>query len=201
MIGFLRGKLAAKKVPLLLIDVNGVGYEVEAPMSTFYQLPALGETVTLYTHLAIREDAHSLYGFFAENERALFRSLIKVNGVGAKLALTILSGLSCDEFHRAVDCNDVSALVRLPGIGKKTAERLIIEMRDRLPGAEAGSAIPAKPGTEAAAIAASPAQDAVAALIALGFKPPDASRMVRDIPAEGKTSEDLIRLALRSAAK
>lgn len=198
MIGFLRGKLAAKKVPVLWLDVNGVGYELEAPMSTFYQLPALGEAVTLYTHLSIREDAHSLYGFFAENERALFRSLIKVNGVGAKLALTILSGLNSDEFHRAVESNDVSALVRLPGIGKKTAERLIIEMRDRLPGVEAGAAQPAKPGAPAEA---NPVQDAVSALIALGFKPPEASRMVRDIPSEGKTSEDLIRQALKAAAK
>jgi Holliday junction DNA helicase RuvA len=198
VIGFLRGKLAGKKVPFLLLDVNGVGYEVEAPMSTFYQLPALGETVTLHTHLAVREDAHSLYGFFAESERALFRSLIKVNGVGAKLALTILSGLSCDEFQRAVEQNDVSALVRLPGIGKKTAERLIIEMRDRLPSAEPGTVQPAKPGAPAEA---NPVADAVSALIALGFKPPEASRMVRDIPSEGKTSEDLIRQALKAAAK
>lgn len=198
MIGFLRGSLAAKKVPFLLVDVGGVGYEVEAPMTTFYQLPALGETITLYTHLAVREDAHSLYGFFAEAERALFRSLIKVNGVGAKLALTILSGLSAEEFHRAIECNDVSALVRLPGIGKKTAERLIIEMRDRLPGVEtAGAPTPTKPG-----VAASPVQDAVSALIALGYKPVDASRMVRDIPVtEGKSSEDLIRHALRAAVK
>ncbi|TAN51494.1 MAG: Holliday junction branch migration protein RuvA [Methylococcaceae bacterium] len=199
MIGFLRGKLIAKKVPFLLLDVGGVGYEVEAPMTTFYQLPALGETVTLYTHLAIREDAHNLFGFFAEAERSLFRSLIKVNGVGAKLALTILSGLSAEEFHRAIECNDLSALVRLPGIGKKTAERLVIEMRDRLPGIEGDVSLVSK--AESTTAVASPVQDAVSALIALGFKAPDASRMVRDIPAEGKSSEDLIRLALRAAAK
>lgn len=198
MIGFLRGKLAAKKVPFLLLDVNGVGYELEAPMSTFYQLPPLGETVTLHTHMAVREDAHSLYGFFAESERALFRSLIRVNGVGAKLALTILSGLNGDEFHRAIEFNDVSALVRLPGIGKKTAERLIIEMRDRLPESEGGALAPSGPNAPAEA---NPVQDAVSALIALGFKPPEASRMVRDIPSEGKSSEDLIRHALKAAAK
>lgn len=199
MIGFLRGVLAAKKVPFLLVDVGGVGYEVEAPMTTFYQLPALGETVTLYTHLAVREDAHSLYGFFAEDERVLFRSLIKVNGVGAKLALTILSGLSAEEFHRAIKCNDLSALVRLPGIGKKTAERLVIEMRDRLPDIEGSVALPNTSGNSTTE--SSPVQDAVSALIALGFKPPEASRMVRDVPAEGRTSEDLIRIALRGAAK
>ncbi len=119
MIGFLRGKLAAKKVPFLLLDVNGVGYEVEAPMSTFYQLPVLGETVLLHTHMAVREDAHSLYGFYAESERALFRSLIKVNGVGAKLALTILSGLSSDEFHRAIEHNDVSAWCDCPASARR----------------------------------------------------------------------------------
>ena len=198
MIGFLRGRLAAKKPPSLLLDVRGVGYEVDAPMSTFYKLPALGEEVFLYTHLSIREDAHSLFGFISESERTLFRSLIKVGGVGAKLALAILSGLSVEEFHRCVEYQDTARLVRLPGVGKKTAERLIIELRDRLP--EPG-AVGLPGGGAPAASAASPVDDAVAALIALGFKPPEASALVRKIPLEGKSSEEIIRLALQSAAK
>jgi Holliday junction DNA helicase RuvA len=198
MIGFLRGVLVAKKPPALLLDVRGVGYEVDAPMSTFYKLPDLGEEVFLYTHLAIREDAHSLFGFVSEAERALFRTLIKVNGVGAKLALGILSGLSAEEFHRCVEYQDTARLVRLPGVGKKTAERLIIELRDRLP--ELGSVTLPGAGTLPMP-AASPADDAVSALIALGFKPPEAGALVRKIPVEGKSSEEIIRLALQSAAK
>jgi Holliday junction DNA helicase RuvA len=198
MIGFLRGILVAKKPPALLLDVRGVGYEVDAPMSTFYKLPDLGEEVVLYTHLAIREDAHSLFGFVSEAERALFRTLIKVNGVGAKLALGILSGLSAEEFHRCVEYQDTARLVRLPGVGKKTAERLIIELRDRLP--ELGSVTLPGAGTLPMP-AASPVDDAVSALIALGFKPPEAGALVRKIPVEGKSSEEIIRLALQSAAK
>jgi len=200
MIGFLRGVLVAKKAPSLLLDVGGVGYEVDAPMSTFYKLPGLGESVILHTHLAIREDAHTLYGFHTEDERALFRSLIKTTGVGAKLALAILSGISADDFHRCVQLNDTAMLVRLPGIGKKTAERLIIEMRDRLPGVSEGLTVSASPGISKPQ-ATSPIPDAVSALVALGFKPQDANAMVRAIPAEGKSSEDLIRLALQGAGK
>ena len=132
MIGRLTGTLLAKQPPALLLDVAGVGYELEAPMTTFYTLPAVGETVTLHTHLVVREDAHLLFGFASEDERRLFRALIKVSGVGARLALTILSGVSADEFVRCVQDSDTATLVRLPGIGKKTAERLIVEMRDRL---------------------------------------------------------------------
>lgn len=202
MIGFLRGTLVAKKAPSLLLDVGGVGYEVDAPMSTFYKLPALGESVTLHTHLAIREDAHTLYGFHTESERALFRSLIRTTGVGAKLALAILSGITVDDFNHCVQTSNSAMLVRLPGIGKKTAERLIIEMRDRLPtvseslvvSISAGGAVTQPQET-------SPVPDAVSALVALGFKPQDANAMVRAIPAEGKTSEDLIRLALQGAGK
>jgi Holliday junction DNA helicase RuvA len=198
MIGFLRGVLVAKKPPSLLLDVRGVGYEVDAPMSTFYKLPEVGGEVFLYTHLAIREDAHSLFGFVSESERALFRTLIKVNGVGAKLALAILSGLTAEEFQRAVEYQDTARLVRLPGVGKKTAERLIIELRDRLP--ELGTVT--LPGASTLPMpAASPADDAVSALIALGFKPPEAGALVRKVPAEGKSSEEIIRLALQSAAK
>ena len=200
MIGFLRGKLAAKAPPVLIVDVNGVGYEVEAPMTTFYNLPPPGEEVKLYTHLVVREDAHILFGFSAESERLLFRTLIKVNGVGPKLALTILSGQSAEEFHRCIHDNDTQALVRLPGVGKKTAERLIIEMRDRLPAL--GQPIPLKQGSgEAVQSMNNPVQEAVSALCALGYKPQDAERMARNIPAQGKTCEDIIRLALQSAGK
>jgi Holliday junction DNA helicase RuvA len=198
MIGFLRGVLVAKKPPSLLLDVRGVGYEVDAPMSTFYKLPNLGEEVMLYTHLAVREDAHSLFGFISEAERLLFRTLIRVNGVGAKLALGILSGLSAEEFHRCVENQDAARLVRLPGVGKKTAERLIIELRDRLP--ELPTVELRGAGTLMAP-AATPAEDAVSALIALGFKPQEAGSLVKAVPAEGRSSEELIRLALQSAAK
>lgn len=198
MIGFLRGILVLKKPPSLLVDVRGVGYEVDAPMSTFYGLPEVGGEVLLYTHLAIREDAHSLFGFISESERSLFRTLIKVNGVGAKLALAILSGLSAEEFHRAVEYQDTARLVRLPGVGKKTAERLIIELRDRLP--ELGTVTLPGAGTLPMP-EASPVDDATSALVALGFKPQDAGQLVKKISVEGKTSEEIIRLALQSVAK
>lgn len=201
MIGSLRGILAAKKAPSLLLDVGGVGYEIDAPLSTFFKLPNLGEEVFLHTHLAVREDAHVLYGFLTESERTLFRSLIKVTGIGAKLALGILSGVSAEEFQRCVRSNDAAMLVRLPGIGKKTAERLIIELRDRLPEIGGGVSSPVPAGGEAVAAPSDPVADAVSALQALGFRPQDANAMVRAIPPEGKSSEDLIRLALQGAGK
>ncbi|MCX7110259.1 MAG: Holliday junction branch migration protein RuvA [Proteobacteria bacterium] len=200
MIGFLRGILVAKKAPSLLLDVHGVGYEIDAPMSTFFKLPKVGEEVFLHTHLAVREDAHTLYGFFTEPERALFRSLIKVSGVGAKLALGILSGLSVEEFHQCIQTGNTAMLVRTPGIGKKTAERLVIEMRDRLPVTD-GTSVTVGVGGLSISSEASPVADAISALIALGFRPQDANVMVRSIPAEGKTSEDLIRLALQGKGK
>lgn len=200
MIGFLRGVLAAKAAPSLLLDVRGVGYEVEAPMSTFYDLPAVGEEVGLFTHLVVREDAHTLYGFVRETDRALFRSLIRVNGVGARLALTILSGVSVEEFHRCVHDYDSAALVRLPGIGKKTAERLIIEMRDRLPDVAHRVASTGERST-AELPPTDPVREAVSALIALGYKPPDADRMVRQTASDQKSSEEIIRLALQSAGR
>ncbi len=200
MIGFLRGKLMVKTPPLLLLDVQGVGYEVEAPMTTFYNLPALGEEVLLHTHLVVREDAHILFGFSGESERVLFRALIRVNGVGPKLALTILSGLSADEFHRCINDNDAQALVRLPGIGKKTAERLIIEMRDRLPGLGDSSSSNVLTGS-ATSGASNPRQEAISALVSLGYKPQDASRMIQSIATEDKSCEDIIRLALQGASK
>ncbi len=198
MIGRLRGILAEKRPPQLLVDVNGVGYEVEAPMGTIFQLPEAGAEVTLFTHLVVREDAQLLYGFHSEAERSLFRSLLKVNGVGAKLALAILSGISADEFARSVQENDTAALVRLPGIGKKTAERLIIEMRDRL---DDWQPAPLLPGAAPApkAVVRDEQKDAVSALIALGYKPPEASRLVSAVAEEGMESEALIRAALKAA--
>lgn len=201
MIGFIRGILVAKRAPSLLIDVQGLGYELDAPMSTFYQLPEIGAEVRLYTHLQVREDAHSLFGFGTEAERSLFRSLIRVSGIGAKLALTILSGISVDDFRACVERQDSARLVRLPGIGKKTAERLIIEMRDRL---EVGAPSLAPAGFAGGAVhppATEPADEAVSALIALGFKPQEANTLVAKQSAAGRSAEDLIRLALQSAVR
>ena len=197
MIGRLRGELVIKQPPHLLLDVNGVGYEIEAPMSTFYELPEVGQITLLFTHLAIREDAHVLYGFGREDERSLFRSLLKVNGVGAKMALAILSGMSADEFARAVQEGDSASLVRLPGIGKKTAERLIIEMRDRLDKmmgtTGAAGLTPRTAGKGNTAL-----NDAIDALVALGYKPTEAGQMVRSIDCEGLASEEIIRAALKA---
>lgn len=200
MIGFLRGTLIQKTPPQLLLDVQGVGYEVEAPMTTFYDLPALGQEVKLHTHLVVREDAHILFGFASETERLLFRVLIKVNGVGPKLALTILSGQSVAEFYRCVDDNDVKSLVRLPGVGQKTAERLIIEMRGRLPELGEVSTTKGLP-SNAASTQASPKQEAISALCALGYKPQDATKMVQAVATEDRSCEDMIRMALRGAIK
>jgi len=195
MIGRLRGTLAEKQPPKLLLDVGGVGYEVEAPMSTFYQLPEIGQELTLLTHMVVREDAQLLFGFASESERQLFRTLIKVNGVGAKLALTILSGIAADEFARAVQDGDAATLVRLPGIGKKTAERLIVEMRDRLSDWQPAATL--QPGAESVITRPNAVQDAVSALIALGYKPPEASRLVGQVDSDGLASEMIIKAALK----
>ena len=197
MIARLFGKLILKQPPTLLIDVAGVGYEVEAPMSTFYELPEPGEMVTVLTHLTIRDDAHILFGFASDGERSLFRNLIKVNGVGPKLALTILSGISSADFVLCVQNRDAAALTRLPGIGKKTAERLVIEMQDRLGDVSGvisgGGAIPGA--------ASNPAKDAISALVALGYKQIDADRMIKAVASDGMQSETMIREALKAAAK
>ena len=198
MIGRLRGDIIDKRPPWLLLDVNGVGYELEAPMSTFYDLPAVGEAVTLVTHLAVREDAHTLYGFIREADRTLFRDLLKVTGVGARMALAILSGMDARRFAQCVEQEDHTALMRLPGIGKKTAERLVIEMRDRVGALAAGlpaTSIPSRAPAEAA-----PLSDAIEALIALGYRPLDANRMARAADDGSKTSEEIIRAALRVLA-
>lgn len=199
MIGFLKGRLAAKQPPMLMVDVNGVGYEMEAPMSTFYGLPAAGEAVALFTHLVVREDAHILYAFGTEGERRLFRGLLKVSGVGPKIALGILSGASVDDFLRIIEAEDIAMLTRIPGIGRKTAERVIIEMRDSvkklsMPPA-AGSAV------GAAAQAATAQSEAFSALIALGYKPPEVVRLLKAVDEPDLATTEIIRRALKSAAK
>lgn len=202
MIGRLRGKLLEKQAPHVLIDVQGVGYEVEVPLTTYFQLPALGDEAVLHTHLIVREDAHILYGFAGESDRALFRDLIKVNGVGAKLAAAILSGIAVDDFVRCVRDNDVARLTRLPGVGKKTAERLVMEMRDRLKAkAEGLSLTKAETAVGAAPPASTAVNDAISALVVLGYKPPDASRMVLRIDTEGLECEEIIRRALQGLGK
>ncbi len=202
MIGRLRGEIVYKQAPRLMVDVNGIGYELDAPMSTFYDLPEPGQPVTLFTHLAIRDDAHVLYGFARDSERSMFRALLKVSGVGAKVALAILSGMSTDEFARAIQTDDTAALVRLPGIGKKTAERLIVEMRDRLDRLDMVAPIASVNVGSSPVIAATtnPANEAADALAALGYKPQEASRMVRSVNTEGLSSEEIIRAALKAAA-
>ena len=197
MIGLLRGRILGKQPPQLLLDVNGVGYEIDAPMTTFYDLPGIGEEVTLFTHLAVREDAHTLYGFVKRTDRDLFRTLLKVNGVGARLALAILSGMETRVFIGCIQAGDASALVKLPGIGKKTAERLIIELRDRLElPAEAVTAATMTP-----AAPTSPVEDAVSALIGLGYKPQEASQMVRTLETANLSSEEIIRSALQTVVQ
>jgi Holliday junction DNA helicase RuvA len=201
VIGFLRGVLRDKQPPSLLLDVQGVGYEVEAPMTTFYDLPAVGETVTMFTHLAVREDAHTLYGFSKLSDRALFRSLIKVNGVGAKMALTILSGMDANHFAACVQAGDTAALIKLPGVGKKTAERLVVEMRDRLADWEVPEAASSGSPSSSKPDVANPVEEAVSALIALGYKPQEASRMVRFIDSKDLSTEEIIRTALQATVQ
>ncbi len=197
MIGRLRGTLAEKQPPHLLLDVGGVGYEVEVPMTTLYRLPAQGEVVTLHTHLVVREDAHLLYGFGEKRERELFRELIRLNGVGPKLALALMSSLEVDELVRCVQAQDTAALVKVPGVGKKTAERLLVELKDRFKAWENLPAIAPLALPNQAAVAASAEADAVSALVALGFKPQEASRAVAAVEGEDLSSEELIRRALK----
>jgi len=196
VIGRLQGVLLRKEPPALMLDVGGVGYELEAPMTTFYELPAVGERVTLYTHLVVREDAHLLYGFVREAQRRLFRELLKVNGVGPRVALAVLSGLSDEEFSRCVAQEDIARLTKVPGIGRKTAERLVIEMRDKLP-----KDIPLPASTAAGPAApGDPVSEAVSALVALGYKPNEASRAVRSASTKGLSAEEIIRQALKGMA-
>jgi holliday junction DNA helicase RuvA len=199
MISYLKGILELKKPPLLIIELNGVGYECQAPMSTFYHLPETGHSVFLYTHFAVREDAHTLYGFFTERERSLFRSLIKVSNVGPKLALAILSGIEPDHFVHAIHEQDITALTHIPGVGKKTAERLIIEMRDRLH--DWGYEMVAMDMLSSHEKADRILQDATSALVSLGFKPQEASRLISLVQTDCHSAEDIIRLALQSTIK
>lgn len=200
MIGRLNGILAIKRAPQILIDCQGVGYEVDVSMTTFYQLPNQGETVCIWTHLIIKDDQHSLVGFYSEQERKLFRQLIKVNGVGPKMALTILSGISDLDFALCVQSGDIATLTRLPGVGKKTAERLIIEMRDKVDSVDtisaSGVVISAATGSQAA-----PMNEAVEALQALGYKPVDALKMVKTaaLKADENSAGALIKQALQNA--
>ncbi|USD59463.1 Holliday junction branch migration protein RuvA [Vibrio sp. SCSIO 43140] len=203
MIGRLRGTLIEKQPPELLIEVGGVGYEVQMPMSCFYELPEIGQEAIIYTHFVVREDAQLLYGFNTVRERALFREVIKANGVGPKLGLGILSGMSASQFVSCVEREDISTLVKLPGVGKKTAERLVVEMKDRLKGWGAGDlftpATDAAPVDSVGAMAADNAEEeAVSALLALGYKPTQASKVVSQVAKPDMTSEALIREALRA---
>lgn len=194
MIGRLQGHIVQKQPPHLLLDVQGVGYELQAPMSTFYNLPPDDQTVALYIHMVVREDAQLLYGFLDLSERTLFRHLLKINGVGGKVALAILSGMSTAEFEQAIQAGSTTALTCLPGIGKKTAERLIVEMKDRLP--KTGTPVSADNTTTPSTTDA--LDDALGALLALGYKPAEAQRMLNKVTATGLTTEDIIRQALQN---
>nr|WP_275658336.1 MULTISPECIES: Holliday junction branch migration protein RuvA [unclassified Vibrio] len=203
VIGRLRGILLEKQPPELLIEVNGIGYEVQMPMSCFYELPNVGEEAIIYTHFVVREDAQLLYGFNTVKERALFREVIKANGVGPKLGLGILSGMTASQFVSCVEREDISTLVKLPGVGKKTAERLVVEMKDRLKGWGAGDLF--TPHTDAAPVDSVPQADqsnaeeeAISALLALGYKPTQASKVVSQVKTSEMSSEELIREALKS---
>lgn len=197
MIGRLQGALAAKQAPDLLVDINGVGYEVQAPMSTFAAIGKVGDPVTLYTHLAIRDDAHQLYGFADQGERSLFKTLIKVSGVGPKLALAILSGMDVNAFAQCVHQEDIASLTKLPGVGKKTAERLIVEMRDRLK--EWQTPAPLWANVDAAEKASQDQllAEAESALVALGYKPAEAAKMLMKVDGQADSAEDYIRQALK----
>lgn len=196
MIGRLVGKLVEKMPPDLLVDVGGVGYELSASMTTFYALPSIGEQVVLYTHFQVKEDAQTLYAFIDKSERTLFRILIKVNGIGPKMALAILSSMSSEELVKFVQESDVSALTGIPGVGKKTAERLIVELRDKL-GQAAKRDLFSTPAV-LKQVQADPRQEAESALISLGYKPQEAAKAIALIPMSNATSEDVIKAALKN---
>lgn len=199
MIGFLRGKLLAKHPPQLLVDVGGVGYELDAPMSTFYGLPSVGAELSLFTHLVVREDAHVLFGFATERERRLFRELLKVSNVGPKIALAVLSGVSVEDFLGCIAAEDVDTLVRVPGVGRKTAERILIEMRDRVKGfSEVAAHAPPLNGINGSP-GGSAQSEAFSALVALGYKPAEVTRLLKSVDPALQTVEELIRAALQAA--
>lgn len=196
MIGRLKGTLVSKHPPWLVIDVGGVGYELEAPMSTIYDLPETGREVVLFTHYAVKEDTVALYGFMRESERVLFRTLQKVSGIGAKISLAVLSGVSVDEFARLVQSGDIAALTRIPGIGKKTAERIIVELRDRVDGLAMTAA-----GSGEGSVPRDAVSEATIALQQLGYKPVEAVRLVKESSQPGDTAEAIIRKALKAALR
>ena len=196
MIGFIRGKLVVKTPPHLTVDVGGVGYDIEAPMSTFYTLPAIGTEVRLLTHLVVREDAHILYGFGTQEERALFRNLLKVSQIGPKIALAILSGVSVEGFATLVKLQDSAALTKIPGVGRKTAERVLLEMKDRLDALSEASLTGVMPMTPS-----SVEGEAWTALVALGYKPAEVTAMLKPLAGQGGTAEDLIRRALQGTVR
>ena len=198
MIGLLEGTLIYKQAPDLMMKVQGVGYELQAPMSTFYNLPECGAELVLYTHLLVREDAHTLYAFHSTEDRSLFRILLKVNGVGAKMALGILSGMDTKGFRFCIENGDVDSLIRLPGVGRKTAERLVIELRDRLSSISVSDGVA---GSASSAVELGPREEAITALIALGYKGPEATRMVKQVESDTESSEELIRLALKTSLR
>lgn len=195
MIGSLRGRLTSRLAPQIVVECSGVGYEVETPMSTFLELPANGAELFLYTHLLVREDAQILYGFSTADERLMFRTLLKVNRVGAKMALGILSAMTTNDFRRCVELEDTTTLSKIPGVGKKTAERLIIEMRDRI-----DTAAPGGGGAAPLSVEATARNEAVDALVALGYKPREVNNLIAKLDIEDKSAEDIIRLALRQVA-
>jgi holliday junction DNA helicase RuvA len=196
MIGSVRGRITSKTPPQLTVEVGGVGYELEAPMSTFFHLPAVGQDVRLLTHFVVREDAQLLYGFATEDERRLFRSLLKVSSIGPKIALALLSGMSVEAFVTCVQNRDVGSLVRVPGIGRKTAERMIVELRDKLSASDSASGAQTVP-----AGAVTPEAEAFGALTALGYKPAEATRLLKSAGPGTHSTEELIRRALQSAAR
>ena len=198
MIGFVRGKLVVKTPPHLTVDVGGVGYDIEAPMSTFYTLPAIGSDVRLLTHLVVREDAHILYGFGTQEERALFRNLLKVSQIGPKIALAILSGVSVEGFATLVKLQDTAALTKIPGVGRKTAERVLMEMRDRLEALAAAASVAT--GLNGASGNAAEGE-AWTALVALGYKPAEVTQMLKPFAGQGGTTEELIRRALQGTVR
>ena len=194
MIGSLRGRLTSKQAPVVIIECGGVGYEVETPMSTFLDLPPVGQDVMLYIHLQVRETSHSLFGFSTKDEKVLFRTLLSISGVGAKMALAILSGINVGDFERCVQFEDVNLLMKIPGIGKKTAERLIMEMRDKI---EKISELRVVSGPDI--VPTDPKSEAIDALVSLGYKPTEVKRLLLSIDVDDKSSEEIIRLALRQA--
>ena len=194
MIGSLRGRLTFKQAPAIIVECKGVGYDVETPLSTFFELPKVGDELFLYTHLLVREDAQSLYGFATDAERALFRQLLKVRGVGAKIGLAILSAMSVGAFSRCIESNDAMTLTKIPGIGKKTADQLILDMRDSLQATGSAEAVKVS-------VTHSAKSEAFDALVALGYKPAEANKLIDTPEIDGQSTEDIIRLALRRAVQ